>query len=293
MIRKQGAIILITSLALLVAACSGSQTEPPRQQAGPTSSSPSPKTQTVAPPKEAPHWSYEEAEGPAKWSTLSANWKVCGDGRSQSPIDIDKIAKLDLPALKAEFKPASLKIIHHEHVADAINNGHSIQVNYTEGDTLKIGDQQYQLLQYHFHSPSEHTVAGKHFPMEMHLVHKAADGKLAVIGVFIEEGRHNAAFDPIWSNLPKTKSTEYHLENVKVDVSSLLPTRTTSYRYDGSLTTPPCSEGVKWIIMTTPIQLSTQQISAFRTIMKGNNRPVQALNGRSVVTDRIAETAAK
>lgn len=293
MTKNQASIILATLLALLVAACSGSQTEPLRQQAGTTASPAQPKTQAIAPPKEAPHWSYEEAEGPAKWSTLSANWKVCGEGRSQSPIDIDKTAKSDLPALKAEFRPASLKIIHHEHVADAINNGHSIQVNYTEGDTLKIGDQQFQLLQYHFHSPSEHTVAGKHFPIEMHLVHKSADGKLAVVGVFIEEGRHNAAFDPIWSNLPKTKSTEYHLEHVKVDVNSLLPTRTTTFRYDGSLTTPPCSEGVKWIIMTSPIQLSPEQINAFRAIMKGNNRPVQALNGRSVVTDRVTKTAAK
>jgi carbonic anhydrase len=291
--KKQGAIILATSLALLIAACSGSETEPPRQQAATAASPAAAKTRTAAPAKEAPHWSYEAAEGPAKWSALNADWKVCTDGRSQSPIDIDKTAKSDLPAFKAEFKPAALKIIHHEHVADAINNGHTIQVNYSEGDTLKIGDQQFQLLQYHFHSPSEHTVAGKHFPMEMHLVHKAADGKLAVVGVFIEEGRQNAAFDPIWSNLPKSKSTEYHLEHVKVDVSSLLPARTTTYRYDGSLTTPPCSEGVKWIIMTTPIQLSTQQIDAFRAIMKGNNRPVQALNERSVVTDRVAETAAK
>jgi carbonic anhydrase len=292
--KKQGAIVLATSLALLIAACSASQTEPPRPQLATTASPDAPKTKAIAPPKEAPHWTYEEAEGPAKWSTLSGEWKVCGAGRSQSPIDIDKTAKSDLPAFKAEFKPATLKIIHHEHMADAINNGHSIQVNYTEGDTLKIGDQQFQLLQYHFHSPSEHTVAGKHFPIEMHLVHKASDGQLAVIGVFVEEGRHNAAFDPIWSNLPKTKSTEYHLENVKVDVSSLLPTKTTSYRYDGSLTTPPCSEGVKWIVMTTPIQLSTQQINTFRAIMKGNNRPIQALNGRSVVTDRVAEeTAAK
>jgi carbonic anhydrase len=245
----------------------------------------------VAPSADTPHWSYEEATGPVKWSTLSPDWQICGDGRSQSPIDIEKTVKSDLPMLRADFKPAALKIIHHEHVADAINNGHSIQVNYTEGDTLTVGDQQFQLLQYHFHSPSEHTVGGKHYPMEMHMVHKAADGKLAVIGVLIEDGSANAAFDPIWSNLPKSKAVEYHLEHVKVDINNLLPAKRSSYRYDGSLTTPPCSESVKWIIMTTPIQLSPQQIDAFRAIMRGNNRPVQALNGRSVVTDRVQETS--
>jgi carbonic anhydrase len=251
-----------------------------------------PKANAPASHGETAHWSYEEAEGPAKWATLSPKWAICGEGRSQSPIDIDKASKVDLPRLKAEFKPASLKIIHHDHVADVLNNGHTVQVNYTEGDTLKVGDEPFQLLQYHFHSPSEHTVGGKHYPMEMHMVHKSPDGKLAVVGVLIAEGRHNAAFDPIWSHLPKSKGKENHLEDVKVDVNRLLPDRTTSYRYDGSLTTPPCSEGVKWIILTTPIQLSAKQIAAFRDIVKDNNRPVQALSGRSVVSDRV-ETRTK
>jgi carbonic anhydrase len=125
--------------------------------------------------------------------------------------------------------------------------------------------------------------------MEMHLVHRSAEGKLAVAGVFIEEGRHNAAFDPIWSNLPSTKGSESHFEDVIVDVTALTPAATTTYRYDGSLTTPPCSEGVKWIIATTPIELSREQIGAFRKIIHGNNRPVQPLHGRSVVTDQLDE----
>jgi carbonic anhydrase len=146
-------------------------------------------------------------------------------------------------------------------------------------------------VQYHFHSPSEHTVKGQHHPMEMHLVHKSADNKLAVIGVFIDEGAHNAAFDPIWSNLPDTKGEEVHVENVMVDVNQLLPASMESYRYDGSLTTPPCSEGVKWIVMTTPIQMSAEQINAFRAIISGNNRPVQPLNSRVVETDRVVTDA--
>jgi len=290
MLIKNAFVISTALLALLLAAC---DSKPVQQAQGQAPAPPAPKTRRMAPPEGAPRWGYEAAEGPAKWGALSPQWAVCGGGHSQSPVDIEKTVKANLPEMRAEFKPAALKIIHHEHMADVINNGHSIQVNYTEGDTLKVGDEQFELLQYHFHSPSEHTVGGKHYPMEMHMVHKSAGGKLAVVGVFIEEGQHNAAFDPIWSNLPKSQSTEYHLENVKVDVNNLLPAKKTTYRYDGSLTTPPCSEGVKWIIMTTPIQLSARQIEAFRAVMKGNNRPVQQLYRRSVVTDYVAEASAK
>jgi carbonic anhydrase len=271
------------------AACVGNHVSS-QERAAAAASPPPAQTTPADAAHEAPHWSYEEAAGPAKWNTLDAGWKICGEGRNQSPIDIEKMAKSSSPASKEEFEPASLNITHHEHSADVINNGHTIQVNYAEGDTLRIGDRQFQLLQYHFHSPSEHTVGGRHYPMEMHLVHQSADGQLAVVGVFIEEGESNAAFDLIWSNLPKTKDLEYHLGNVKVDIGSLLPGDKTAYRYDGSLTTPPCSEGVRWIIMTTPIQLSPRQLAAFRAIIKDNNRPTQPLNGRAVVNDRIAKT---
>jgi carbonic anhydrase len=280
----------ISAVLGALAGCSAEKPAAPVQEA---QQPPAPKTRAAAPPATEPHWSYEAAEGPAAWGKLSPKWAVCGSGKSQSPIDIDKTSKSDLPALKAEFRPAELKIVHHEHTADVVNTGHSIQVNYTEGDKLKLGSEEFELLQYHFHSPSEHTVAGKHFPMEMHMVHKAANGDLAVVGVFVEEGAANAAFEPVWANLPKSKSVEYHLEHVKVDVNKLLPAKTTSYRYTGSLTTPPCSENVKWIVMSTPIQLSAAQIESFRSIMKGNNRPPQPANGRKVVTDTIAEVQAR
>jgi carbonic anhydrase len=282
-------IVSLAVAALAIAGCDKSEQaqEQTPDHAATEVAQTAPATREVAPAPEAPHWSYEGETGPAHWSTLSTEWTPCGDGKSQSPIDIHDTAKAELPALAEDFDPASLKIIHHTHMADAIDNGHTIQVNYTEGDALSVGDEQFQLLQYHFHSPSEHTVAGNHYPMEMHLVHKSADGKLAVIGVFIEEGAHNAAFDPIWANLPTSKGVENHFQNVMVDVDDLLPAAKTSYRYDGSLTTPPCSEGVKWIVMTTPIQLDAQQIAAFRAVINGNNRPVQPLNGRSVVTDQV------
>ena len=246
-------------------------------------------TRLVAPPSDATHWTYEGEKGPQFWGKLDPDFSLCADGHSQSPIDIAKTAPVSLPKLRAKFSPANLRIVHHEHLADEINNGHTIQVNYSEGDTMTIGDTNYELIQFHFHAPSEHTVQGKHYPMEMHFVHKSPSGALAVIGVFIEKGAHNAAFDPIFSNLPKEKGVESHYEHVQVNVDDLLPHSHKSYRYDGSLTTPPCSEGVKWIVMQSPIQLSAAQIWWFTSRIEGNNRPVQPLHQRVTVVDEIAE----
>jgi carbonic anhydrase len=238
-----------------------------------------------------PVWHYEGDEGPSHWGTISAKFASCLSGRAQSPIDIvAPVRRTTSDVILLKFPPTSLRIVHQDHVADAINNGHTIQVNYSEGDTLTVGSSAYQLVQYHFHAPSEHTVNGMQFPMEMHLVHASADGQLAVIGVFIVEGEQNSAFDPIWANLPVVKGVENHLEHVKVDVDALLPKARTTYRYDGSLTTPPCSEGVKWLVMTTPIALSKRQIGAFTALFHGNNRPVQQLNGRSILTDELGGT---
>ena len=253
------------------------------------STTPQVKTRSVAPPHDSPHWSYQGKDGPRFWGKLDPDFSLCKDGHNQSPIDINKTTQATLHKLEADFSPAKLQIAHHEHIADEINNGHTIQVNYSEGDTLTIGDSNYELIQFHFHSPSEHTVKGKHYPMEVHFVHKSATGALAVVGVFIEQGAHNAALDPIWSNLPTKKGVESHFEHVQVNVDDLLPKSTESFRYDGSLTTPPCSEGVKWIVMKSPIQLSAQQIGQFTKLIKGNNRPVQPLNHRVPMTDAVAE----
>ena len=275
-------------LSVGIVACRHSDAQPSASGA----SVPGPSTATTAPATASdPVWHYEGDEGPAHWGTISAKFAACSSGRAQSPIDIVAPARRATPdAMVLRFAPTSLRIVHHDHVADAVNNGHTIQVNYSEGDTLTVGGSAYQLVQYHFHAPSEHSVNGKQFPMEMHLVHTNADGQLAVIGVLMVEGAHNAAFDPIWANLPVTKGVENHLEHVKVDVDALLPTARTTYRYDGSLTTPPCSEGVKWFVMTTPIALSKAQIGAFTALFHGNNRPVQPLNGRPVLTDEVGGT---
>ena len=237
---------------------------------------------------DAGHWDYGAEHGPAAWGTLDARYATCANGRAQSPIDIATATpNAELPALTGRFEPAALHIVHIAHRADVVNTGHSIQVNYADADTITVGSDAYALQQYHFHSPSEHQIAGISFPMEMHLVHKSGDGRLAVVGVLIREGRHNAAFDPVWSGLPAIKGAEVVHDSVRVDVDDLLPAARTTYRYDGSLTTPPCSEGVEWFVLTTPIELSAQQIAAFRHALAGNNRPVQPLNGRVIAQDVV------
>jgi carbonic anhydrase len=243
---------------------------------------------SAAPEPDDPVWHYEGAEGPEHWGDLSPQFARCRDGRRQSPIDIvPPPAGGDVPDLALRFPPASLRIAHHEHVADGINNGHTIQINYDDGDTLTLGEIPYELAQYHFHSPGEHTLAGRRFPMEMHMVHRSGSGDLAVVGVLIAEGRHNAAFDPVWANLPKVRGVETHYEHITVDVDALLPAVHRSYRYDGSLTTPPCTEGVKWIVLSTAIELDRGQIESFRAIIHDNSRSVQPLNDRVVVADEV------
>lgn len=284
---SSGAVGLAVALAAALVGCGS----PEREAAAPVASPPTPQATTrpsVAPAPTDPVWHYEGPEGPGRWGALSPTFSACGAGRSQSPVDIaTTVAGTGPLEVKTNLLPGALKIAHHEHVADGINNGHTIQINYEGGETLTIGTDAYTLVQYHFHNPSEHTVKGRHFPMEMHLVHKAASGTLAVIGVFIETGTHNAAFDPIWSNLPSEKGVETHYPSVNVDVDKLLPAKRASYRYDGSLTTPPCSEGVRWIVMTTPIQLGAEQIKAFTSLIHDNNRPTQPLNGRLVLTEAV------
>ena len=231
---------------------------------------------------EGHHWSYEGAAGPAQWGSMGEANLACSAGSQQSPVDITAPVSAQIPTLSADWKKGGGKMV---------NNGHTIQVNYDDGDTLFLGETAYELVQYHFHHPSEHLLSGRRFPMEMHMVHRSAAGELAGVGVLIQEGGHNRAFEPVWSNLPRTRGVETHYEHVKVDVDALLPAVRTSYRYDGSLTTPPCTEGVKWIVLTMPIELDALQIRTFTDVMHDNSRPVQPLNGRTVGVDMVAMTS--
>ena len=231
------------------------------------------------------HWDYGNTNGPVHWGELNPDFSLCSKGLEQSPVNLSGAPAAEHPEFSIDYLPATLKIIRHEHVVDIIDNGHTIQVNYDEGSTITAGDTVYDLMQYHFHAPSEHTIDSRHSPMEMHLVHQSPSGQLVVVGVLIEEGEHNPAFEPVWRNLPHEAGEARHLEHVTVNVDDLLPRERSAYSYRGSLTTPPCSEGVRWFVAVDPIQLSASQIRAFTAIFQGNNRPVQPLNERIVTIE--------
>jgi len=180
----------------------------------------------------------------------------------------------DLPEIAFNYEPTKLNID---------NNGHTIQVNYDAGSSIEISGAVYRLLQFHFHAPSEHTINGEHSAIEMHLVHQKSDGALGVVGVMINRGQTNQQFAPLWRELPANAGEEHHLDNTVVQADKLLPVRRKYYTYDGSLTTPPCSEGVRWFVLQSPIEMSESQISTFEDIIKDNNRPVQPLNGREIL----------
>jgi carbonic anhydrase len=221
----------------------------------------------------APHWNYERGhEGPAHWAELDQAFERCAKGMNQSPIDIRKAVKADLPALQFNYGQA---------VPTLVNNGHSIQVNVPAGQTLTVGEQRYELLQFHFHSPSEETVNGKHAAMVGHFVHRNTAGELGVIGILMQPGKTNAAFAPVFAHLPR-KGESITVDNLTLDLGAMLPTDKGYYAFEGSLTTPPCSEGVQWMIMKKPITLGAGQIKAFRRVFNANVRPIQAQNGRII-----------
>jgi carbonic anhydrase len=228
------------------------------------------------------HWGYED---PARWPSLSPCYAPCNGGE-QSPIDIENPETRNLPPL--EFSYGTLHEIPVE------NNGHTIEAKVSAEDpadkvTLRIQGVDYRLLQFHFHTPSEHKMSGEEAPIELHLVHSGPGGRLAVVGIFIREGEPNAELSKIWSDLPKKPGDETEVHDL--DLRGLLPASLASYRYSGSLTTPACGQGVQWNVLARPITLSADQIEEFRKIYSGklfpdgNRRPVQALNGRVVVTD--------
>jgi len=239
-------------------------------------------------PAHAPHWSYEGAEDPSHWAALAPGFALCGSGHQQSPIDIVTAAATPLPAGAAGFEAARLETADTRAVpVDVVNNGHTIQVDAVGSDALVIGNERYVLQQFHFHTPSEHTVDGRSYPLEVHFVHRTAGGKLAVVGMLFEEGKENAALTPFWSRLPKSAGPPVDLGKGGVDIRQILPARLDVYRYAGSLTTPPCSEGVNWLVLKEHSTASSAQIEAFRALMRHDNRPVQPVNGRAVHADVI------
>lgn len=222
------------------------------------------------------HWGYEGVEGPEFWGQLTPSYALCANGHNQSPINITNPIAVDVSNIVFNYQPTAFNII---------NNGHTIQVNYDEGSSIEVDGTTYQLLQFHFHTLSEHTLNGKHSAMEMHLVHKSDEGYLAVVSVMMNQGNENSSLTPIWEHLPAEAGEEQHIDGVTINATELLPKERLTYQYSGSLTTPPCSEGVKWFVLTTPIEVSEAQVAAFESIIGHNYRPVQSLSARQVLKD--------
>ncbi|MEC5423882.1 carbonic anhydrase family protein [Virgibacillus sp. C22-A2] len=226
------------------------------------------------------HWSYEGETGPEHWGNLDPSYAACVDGSEQSPINIEFSqveASEKLENIEIQYQPASFSLV---------NNGHTVQANATEkGNSIIAEDQEYQLVQFHFHTPSEHLFNGQHLDMELHLVHQDSNGELAVLGVMIQEGKENENLAAVWDDMPKEETENEVPIDEPINLQNLLPEDQTSFHYNGSLTTPPCTEEVKWIIFEEPIEMSKEQIEAFQEIFEENHRPVQPLNEREVINN--------
>jgi carbonic anhydrase len=223
---------------------------------------------------DGPHWSYEGATGPDKWGSLGGEGNVCATGTQQSPVDVASTIRAELPKLELAWAKSADTIV---------NNGHTIELEFHDGGSLKVGGDSYKLVQFHFHHPSEHLVDGKRFAMEAHFVHAGAAGGLAVVGVFIAPGKGNVAFHKIVSTMPSHEGPPVAAD-AAIDPNGLLPAARTYYAYEGSLTTPPCSETVDWLVMADRIEVAEADIARFAALYPMNARPVQNRNRRFILS---------
>lgn len=214
------------------------------------------------------HWTYEGEEGPDHWTELG--YPDC-NGEEQSPVDIPSEAPIHNTGITFGYKMSTLNIT---------NNGHTIQVTYGNGSIIDVNGKKYRLLQFHLHAPSEHAINGSYYDIELHIVHQSDDGKYAVIGVMLENGTENIAYSQIWKYLPKEKGDPQVISTNDINAINLLPSNKSYYQYNGSFTTPPCTEGVKWFVMSNTVKISKEQIDTFKAIYSDNNRPIQPLNQR-------------
>ena len=230
----------------------------------------------LAEEKSTHHWSYEGESGPEHWGELSPDFLMCSEGWNQSPVNLVDEVDGNLPTLEFEYYSGDI---------NETNNGHSIQQNMNPGSFLRVPEKnlEFELKQFHFHSPSEHTINGKSFAMEVHFVHADKNGNLAVVGVMIDEGEEHPVLKQLWAFMPENPG-ETSQEPIGIEETNLLPPTRDYYAYSGSLTTPPCTEGVRWVVLKTPVQASAEQIETFKKrVGPATNRPVQPLNARMIL----------
>lgn len=222
-------------------------------------------------------WGYEGGEGPEHWGEIEHEHEqhlMCREGKHQSPIDINHVLGFKLADLGCNFTPTPIQIL---------NNGHTIHLSYSPGSYIDWGNEKYELIQFHFHSPSEHQVNGKHYDMEVHLVHKTQDHQYVVVAIFMDKGKHNPHIQKIWDRIPTEQNKEVIYKDDLFNVGDLLPKTKEYFHYSGSLTTPPCSENVSWFILEQPIEVSSDQILFFQKFIEHNARPTQKMHHRIVV----------
>ena len=217
-----------------------------------------------------PEFDYEGAIGPAFWGRLTPAFAACSTGRRQSPIDLRNPRRRGVPRIRIDYRPTPLSIE---------NNGHTFEAKPARRQTLSIARKRFRLVQFHPHSPSEHALRGRRYRMELHFVHQAADGERAVLAALVRSGRRNAAFGKALKALPRRAGAERVLEK-RVNPYDLLPARRRAFRYAGSLTTPPCTEGIRWNVLQQSVELSSRQLRRYRSLFERNARPLQPPNGR-------------
>lgn len=221
------------------------------------------------------HWSYEGETGPHAWGKLKPDFSSCATGKRQSPIHIEDGNTLQGPAEPVQFAYAPSN-------GTVVNNGHTIQVDVQGENTITVRGSTYRLLQFHFHTPSEEQINSRRFPMVAHLVHKNSEGQLAVVAVLLDEGAANPLIDKVWTHMPLDTNDRVRMPQDLLNVSELLPTDQRYYQFMGSLTTPPCSEGVLWMVLKQPVSISKGQYKLFTQLYPNNARPVQAVNARPI-----------
>lgn len=226
----------------------------------------------AAAPKRGTVWSYEGELGPANWSKINDGWAKCGTGNRQSPVDLRDGIKVNLEQISFDYHPSSFS---------EVNNGHTIQVEVGSGNFITVGNQTYELQQFHFHRPSEEKINGKGTEMVMHMVHKSADGRIAIVAVLLERGQPHGLMQTIWDNLPLEKY-EAVSPAIVIDPMDALPDKREYFTYMGSLTEPPCTEGVLWMVFKQPRQASPAQMALFSRLYPLNARPLQSTAGRMI-----------
>lgn len=221
------------------------------------------------------HWSYEGVNGPQAWGKLKPEFNVCALGKRQSPINIEDSSTLQGPAEPLLFNYTASS-------GSVVNNGHTIQVDLYGDNSVTVRGSTYKLLQFHFHTPSEEQINYRNYAMVAHLVHKNNEGQLAVVAVLLDAGVANALIDKVWTYMPLDTNDRVRMPVGLIDMNELLPKDQRYYQFMGSLTTPPCTEGVLWMVLKQPTPVSREQIKLFTQLFPRNARPVQAVNGRAV-----------